>query len=385
MISRVADHCFWFGRYLERAESAARVLNVTRELALDGDFKPRQCWQPLLIVCGEEPAFNRRFGATMAADGEAVQEYLAWDEQNLSSLRRIVGAGRENARAMRDLLPLEVWEICNELYLWLGSDSSRGAFAGERHDFYRVIRHQVQLMLGLMRGAMLHDGPLDFIWLGVMLERLGQTARMLDMHHHILHSLTPAQSHQAVETALWLSLMRACSAHEPFLRQYQGRVSAQAAATFLILESRFPRSVRYCAHVSYERLCDIRSPSERDLPGQRSLERLHALDEWIAQVHPSRLATPEIHTILTHVVDEVAASSNLIQQEFLGGLPTDLPKPTRAALFPLSGSLPVPRSPVGSPPEGDDQQPPTRRRRWREVSPRKTPRHRVDGGCLGCP
>ena len=28
MISRVADHCFWFGRYVERAESTARLLQV---------------------------------------------------------------------------------------------------------------------------------------------------------------------------------------------------------------------------------------------------------------------------------------------------------------------------------------------------------------------
>ena len=30
VISRVADHCFWFGRYLERAESTARMLQATR-------------------------------------------------------------------------------------------------------------------------------------------------------------------------------------------------------------------------------------------------------------------------------------------------------------------------------------------------------------------
>jgi uncharacterized alpha-E superfamily protein len=315
----VADHCFWFGRYIERSESTARALNVTRELALDGDFKPRQCWQPLLIVCGEEASFNRRFGATMAADGDTVQEYMTWDEQNHNALRRTVGAARENARAMRDLLPLEVWETCNELYLWLGSDGARNDFSGERHEFYRTIRHQSQLMLGLMRGAMLHDTPLDFIWLGVMLERLGQTARMLDMHHHLFRSLTPAQAHPEVETALWLSLMRACSAHEPFLRRHQGQVTAEAAASFLVRESRFPRSIRYCAHVSYDRLCDIRAPSERDLPGQRSLERMQALDEWLGQLPPSQLAAGAIHDVLTRVVDEVAAISGLIGQEFLGG------------------------------------------------------------------
>ena len=46
VISRVADHCFWFGRYLERAESTARVLAVTGNLALDAELTPEQCWLP---------------------------------------------------------------------------------------------------------------------------------------------------------------------------------------------------------------------------------------------------------------------------------------------------------------------------------------------------
>jgi uncharacterized alpha-E superfamily protein len=52
MISRVADHCFWLGRYLERVESAARVLGVTRNLALDVGLNPRHLWLPVIIVSG---------------------------------------------------------------------------------------------------------------------------------------------------------------------------------------------------------------------------------------------------------------------------------------------------------------------------------------------
>lgn len=319
MISRVAAHCFWFGRYLERAESVARAMTATDHLTLDGTLRPRQCWQPLLIVCGEDGSFNRRFGADMSDDGDVVQEYMTWDEQNPNSLRCIVDAARENARSIREVLPLEVWESCNELYLWLGGDVVRAEFAGGRFDFYRKIRRQTQLMLGLMRGSMLHDMPLDFLWLGVMLERLGQTARLLDMHHHLSQSLTPAQAHSEIETALWLSLMQACSAYEPFLRRFQGRVTAEAAASFLILESRFPRSIRYCAHVCYDRLCDIRSPTERDLPGQLSLDRMQALDEWVAQLRPAQLDAGSVHSLLTHVVNEAAAVGELISREFLGG------------------------------------------------------------------
>ena len=63
MISRVADHCFWLGRYLERAESTARLLQVTRTLAFDAELPPLQCWRPLVIVSGEYPEFVARTSA----------------------------------------------------------------------------------------------------------------------------------------------------------------------------------------------------------------------------------------------------------------------------------------------------------------------------------
>ena len=79
MISRVADHCFWFGRYMERAESTARLLQVTRTLVFDADIPVTQCWKPLVIVSGEEPAFVERHGEDAAGNGEIVQAYMTWE------------------------------------------------------------------------------------------------------------------------------------------------------------------------------------------------------------------------------------------------------------------------------------------------------------------
>ena len=57
MISRVADHCFWFGRYIERAEATARMLAASMSLALDAELPPSQVWRPIVVVSGEEPRF----------------------------------------------------------------------------------------------------------------------------------------------------------------------------------------------------------------------------------------------------------------------------------------------------------------------------------------
>jgi uncharacterized alpha-E superfamily protein len=320
MISRVADHCFWLGRYLERAESTARVLSVTRNLALDADRPAAQCWEPVVIVAGEEGDFRRRFGAGAAEDGEHVEGYMTWDGENLASIQCSVRSARENARSIREVVSLEVWEAVNELYLWLGSADARREYDGNRYGFYRRLRQAAQLTMGLLAATMLHEAPLDFAWLGIALERVGQTARILDVHHHTLTAL--ADPHQVVDTALWLSLLKACSGFEPFVKRNQGApITGGAVAAFLILEPKFPRSVRFGVHSAYRRLAEIRPPADHYLPGGQSLQRLHGLDVWLQRTSAESLDPSVVHEVLTHVVDETAAIGDSLGRELFGYAP----------------------------------------------------------------
>jgi uncharacterized alpha-E superfamily protein len=312
VISRVAENLFWLGRYLERAESTARVCLVTRNLALDGDLEPRQAWQPAVIVSGEEEAYRARHGDPAFADGERVQEWHTWEETNLSSLRRSVGAARENARAIREVVSLETWEAVNELHLWMDG-AGREAWRDDRHGFYRHLRQHAQLCLGVMHGTMLHDDAFSFILLGVMLERAGQTARILDVHHHALQRMG---AHQVVELALWLSLLRACSGFEPFMKRFQGKASAATVARFLVLDARFPRSVNHCLHIASSRLAKVRAP-DAELRGH-SLSTLRALESWVIDEAGPHIDAGRLHPFLTHVVDETHAICNDIGRELFG-------------------------------------------------------------------
>ena len=323
MISRVAENCFWFGRYIERAESAARVLSVTSNLALDGELAPEQCWLPVVVISGELERFEAR---TRAADfsgglgeglGEAAQRFLAWDEENPTSIVRTVRAARDNARCVRELVSREVFEATNELHLYVGSAAGTDEYSQNRYAFYKTVRDRCQLTLGLLRSTMLHDEALDFIWLGVLLERVGQTARNLDIHHHALAPVPDPSP--VVEAALWLSLLRACSGMEPFMRRHQGRVTGDAVAAFLVTESRFPRSIRYCIESSYDRLCAIRPPGSADLPGGRALGRLGELRDGLPR---EGVSTRRVHELLTHVVVETAAVCDLITEELFRYGPT---------------------------------------------------------------
>jgi uncharacterized alpha-E superfamily protein len=334
VISRVADYCFWLGRYLDRTESTARLLQATRTLVFDADVPVTKCWQPLVIVSGEESAFVERHGAAALGNGEAVQKYMTWSPENLVSLASSARSARECARAIREQLSLDAWEEINELYLWLEREGTDALYWENREEFYRTVRNSTQLALGLVRSTMLHEEPMSFLWLGTMLERAGQTARILDMHHHTMER-EHAQSHDIVQVALWMSLLRACSGSEAFMKKSKGRITAQSVVSFLLFEKAFPRSLVYCLATARPLLRRIwpdrgvtqsqtlgsmtQSQSSRP-PGvsvRPSLARLDALLAWLeAQKDSFDLA--KIHALLTHVVDETAAVCVAVSQEIQG-------------------------------------------------------------------
>ncbi len=315
------------GRYLERAESTSRVLSSTRTLALDAVLSPRLCWRPVLIVAGEEPSFLERFGEAAMEDGEGVERTMTWDEDNWSSIVRSVGAARENARSVRDLISLEVWESMNEVHLWLQSAAARAEYEEHRYGFYSRVRSATQLVTGQIQSTMLHDTALDVMWLGAMLERAGWTARVLDVHHHALAAaLSPQSGDGAVESALWMAILKTCSGFEPFLRRSHGQLSGRAAASFLLLERTFPRSVRYCVSRAHKRLKCIRPPELEGLPGGRALAELAGLDEWLSQLGESAVEPGMFHEVLTRIVDETAAVCGSLGEELLGAAPVSVTK-----------------------------------------------------------
>jgi uncharacterized alpha-E superfamily protein len=327
VISRAADHCFWFGRYVERAEATARMLAASVSLALDAELPASGVWRPVIVVSGEEDEFEAKFtdgddDHPAWGDGEAVQRFMVWDEENGVSLAKSVSGARWNARSIREVLSLEAWEAVNELHLWMPSETAQTQFANHREAFYQHVRRSTQLTLGLLRSTMLHDEPLDFMWLGVLLERVNQTARMLDVHHHAFTNLPRRRSSDAeevVETALWLSLLRGLSGSEAYLKRAGGRISSEGVARFLVSEQAFPRSIAYCVKSAYDRLCDIRPPEHHTLPGGATLERLRVLHAWVnARQAESLAGSRAVHDLLTHVVDEVHEICGTLGTELLG-------------------------------------------------------------------
>jgi uncharacterized alpha-E superfamily protein len=338
MISRVADHCFWVGRYLDRAESTARLLQVTRALAFDAEMPTQACWRPVVTVSGQFPDFCERFGDPAAGSGDVVQRYMTWAPENPVSVRNSIWGARESARSIREVLSLDIWQATNELYLWFVSEDAQKLYANDRDEIYRQVRRSTQLNLGLVRSTMLHDTPMDILWLGVLLERIGQTARILDMHHYLLDD--GSGKHQIVQTALWLSLLRTCSGFEAFMRVHKGRVTGSEAVEFLLFEQRFPRSLRYCVRSALGLMRRI-WPLPAAAPAQTPLRRLAALDAWLEQRQQDELVASSIHDLLTHVVDEIALLCGEVRTGMLGATVADTRPPEEESTVPAEASEPA--------------------------------------------
>jgi uncharacterized alpha-E superfamily protein len=305
-------------------------------LVFDADIPVTHCWPPLVIVSGEEERFVERYDRDSLGNGELVQEYMTWNRENSVSIASSVRAARECARSLRDQLSLDTWEEINELYLWLGRESTTQLYWDHREEFYKHIRRGTQLILGMIRSSMLHEEPMRFLWFGAMIERSGQTARILDMHHHTMER-EAAQQHDIVQTALWMSLLRACSGSEAFMKKNQGRVTAHNMVEFLLLSKEFPRSLNYCLRSS---LAILRQIWPDPAPGRASIKALEDLVPWLeAETDTEAFELSEIHRVLTHVVDQTAAVCGYVSEEIQG------PKTARESLL---SPAPVPVETTGS-------------------------------------
>lgn len=312
MISRVAEHCTWMHRYVERAESIARLLSTTGSTMMEEPGLPR--WNPVLIVAGEQPLFVERYGAGRVEDEVLVNEFLTWDGRCASSIYSSLAAARENARTLRDTISREVWETLNEAWLWIDSPAGRQAYEDDRAGFYGRVRDLGFQFRGAALGTMLADEPLRFMELGMYLERAGQTARMLDVKHHVLGP-TSRREETSQDTITWIATLFACSAYEGYFKQHRGSVRGPRVARFLVLEPLFPRSVVHCVRAAVDVLDTLRDPA-RPLADYRSGALLLGMRAHLEGLDQDGLIAAGVHEELTAVIDGLGEVGAALYADF---------------------------------------------------------------------
>ncbi len=246
MLSRVANSLYWLGRYFERAENIARLLDVNLQLLLDvekpDDATLAEHWTSLLSSSGDAELFRQHFAK---ADAANVTEFMTFATVNPNSILSCTLAARENARMIRDRISLEMWETVNDLHLFIHSLEARTLWQNSPSEFYTRIKNASHLFQGLTAATFPHDEGYNFIQLGRYIERADKTIRLLDLKYHILLP-APTDVGGAVDTAQWRSVLRYVSALEAYRRFYVSEILPWKVAEFLLFSETFPRSVRYC-------------------------------------------------------------------------------------------------------------------------------------------
>ncbi|MGI8549994.1 MAG: alpha-E domain-containing protein [Dehalococcoidia bacterium] len=246
MLSRVAESIYWIGRYVERAENTARLLDVSlrssRELFSHfrmGAGGPEELWL-VLVALGAEEVYSQRYGE-VTEDGLAT--FLVVDADNRQSVISCLTAARDNARGVRESISTEMWEELNRLYLSFHRVTTAYLLIEGLHDFCRQVRIGSQLFHGVTDATMPQDEGWHFLQVGKYLERAGMTARILDAR---AGDLDLSDEHtEPEEVHRWLSLLRSVSAYEAYMRMRPGGVQPASVAEFLLLSQSFPRSVAF--------------------------------------------------------------------------------------------------------------------------------------------
>lgn len=309
MISRVAEHCFWLARYLERAENTARVLEVNHTLLLDFHVPVERQWRPLLIISGihdyrEEPT------------AENVQEHMTWDRDNPFSIASSLAWARENARCIREVISGDMWERINYYHLWMSGAAGRTVYASNRSEFYAQVRRINQLVHGIADATMSHGEAWEFFKLGTYLERASQVARIMDVKYHtLLPTLDDVGT--PVDNAHWVAILMSCSGYEPFHKTPRPAPAdpGTAVAEFLLFDPQFPRSIRRCLwECEGAATAAAGNPVGRaPTPAERKVAELVA---WLDGRAIADVIRQGLHECLTHVVDAVQEIGNEVHQTF---------------------------------------------------------------------
>jgi uncharacterized alpha-E superfamily protein len=316
MISRVADSCFWLLRYIERAESCARLASVNRMLVLDAEHDRSERWKPVIVVLGEQARFEELVGKERYHDDDDAEDYLTWNQKNSVSIRSSLYWARENARMIREVISREMWETLNTSWQWFTSKAAQREYKKDRSQFYRRIRSLCAEFMGTSDSTMLHEEPLDFMLLGMALERANQTTRLMDVKHHRSVGAGRETLETPWQSAQWVSQLKLCAAEEPFLKRHRAAPTGRRVVEFLLRDPSFPRSALHCFERAEGLLRRIETATLRSAP-TASLLALQAMLKHLREAKMPDVVHSGLHEELTRVVDTVALVCDQLQRDFL--------------------------------------------------------------------
>ncbi len=308
MLSRTAASLYWLGRYVERADFIARLVEATLRLdVLSTRPAGEDAWRSALAVTETEPAFAAVAGELTR---EEVARFLLADPGHPGSILRCVGMARDNARAVRTALSREAWQAINGAWLLFDQrvarldpattlalvDSVKAETRGFEGAVHRMLRNQTTL----------------FIRLGQAVERTDNTARLLDVKYHLL---LPAGEPVGgtVDRDQWTTILQTVSAVTAYRWIYSDGLAPANVIDLLLSRGELPRSVAAATEETVTALTGLARSSGTQGEADRMARTRSAR---IARTRTSDVISAGLHQHLQAVIAENAHLHVAIGRQF---------------------------------------------------------------------
>lgn len=267
MLNRNAEALFWIGRYMERAENHARLIDVHYHLQQDelrtgpGDEPVEtMCkWARIVDALGSRQTFEQQYDSY---EEHEVLTYVTLDRDNPNSLVSCVNHARNNLRTLREKVPGELWDTINGFYLWLREKQPEDITRESPHQFFGQTKDWTALFQGYSQSVMPSENEFHFIECGRYLERAENTLRIMQAVEHAAEG----EGWNSANAYPYLhAVLKSVSGYQSFRRYYLDSVAVEAIVEFVVLNPTFPRSVHFALQelVEHMRAIDLQDKQLR--------------------------------------------------------------------------------------------------------------------------
>ncbi len=242
MLSRTAENLYWTARYLERADSIVRLLEVAYRISLVPNTKEGYDneWASILSTSGNK---NEYLALYKEIKKEKIEYFLLFDGRNFSSVKNCINSARENIKMVRTAVTLEVWNAVNSFFYNFNDLTKRKYLSKDLPEIIDLVKRNVNLIKGTIINTQLLNDGFDFLILGNYFERADFTARIIDVKYFILLPSTSLIGTQ-VDNFQWSLMLRSVSSYRAFKWAYgNSEIDYIKIIDFLILNSKCPRSL----------------------------------------------------------------------------------------------------------------------------------------------
>lgn len=244
MLSRVANHTYWLGRYLERAEDMARAMVVHDHMLMDlTDADRAAIWHQLVAINGNEHAFAELFDS---ATERNVMHFLITSPDNPSSIVNTLSAARYNLRACRSVIPKAMYELVNEVCLAAADVSGSPIDSSLSRSFLRRVEHSLLAVAGAANGSMSYNKTFLFMRIGCFLERADMTSRILDVRCAKLLGNTSTAGLTPYENTQWIAILQSLQAFQMYMSEVRRPINGPDVLNFVLKNQEHPKSFRFC-------------------------------------------------------------------------------------------------------------------------------------------